>query len=219
MIFFSRFLRPGKCPWRRSACPLPSIRAWRPAGCGLACRRRLSARSGQADVVAAMFFFLMVLIVALFQFRVYVCMVAGAYVEDALAVSNLASALIDVEEYGRSHSVRIGDTQNAFRVYRDALYDNLALDEEGYSAKEDLLAGQVELREYIVYNVSDQEIQISVYDGEGNCLRQERERPGEARTPDGVAVEHTTVYSRVGFRIRGLMGRTMEAEKEKSVDR
>lgn len=183
-----------------------------------ACRRGLSARGGQADVVAAMFFFLMVLLVALFQFKIYACMAAGAYVEDALAVSNLASALIDVEEYGRSHSVRIGDTQKAFRVYRDALYYNLALDEAGCSAKEELLAGQVELREYIVYNVLGQEIQISVYDGEGNCLRQERERPGNVRTPDGVPVEHTTIYSRVGFRVGGLMGRIIDAEKEKSVD-
>ena len=183
-----------------------------------ACRCGLSVRKGQVDVVAAMFFFLMVLIVALFQFKVYVYMAAGAYVEDALAVSNLASALIDVEEYGRSHSVRIRDTQNAFRVYRDALYYNLALNEEGYSAKEDLLTGQIELREYIVYNVFPQEIQISVYDGEGNCLRQERAGLGDVETPDGVPVEHTTIYSRVGFRVMGLMGRIIDAEKEKSVD-
>lgn len=165
-----------------------------------------------------MFFFLMVLIAALFQFKVYTCMVAGAYVEDALAASNLASALIDVEEYGRNHNVRIGDTWNAFRVYRDALYYNLAMDEEGYSAKEELLTGRVQLQEYIVYNVSGQQLQITVYDGEGNCLRQEENQLGNVWTPDGVLVEHTTIYSRVGFRVPGLMGHSIEAEKEKSVD-
>lgn len=168
--------------------------------------------------MVSMFFFLMVLLVALFQFKVYAYMVAGAYVEDALAASNLASALIDVEEYGRNHNVRIGDTRNAFRVYRDALYYNLALDEEGYSAREELLAGRVELLEYIVYNVSGQQVQITVYDGEGNCLRQEESQPGNVRTPDGVLVEHTTIYSRVGFQVSGLMGRSIDVEKEKSVD-
>lgn len=165
-----------------------------------------------------MFFFLMVLLVALFQFKVYAYAVAGAYVEDALAASNLASALIDVEEYGRNHNIRIGDTQNAFRIYQDALYYNLALDEEGYSAKEELLTGKVQLQEYIVYNVLNHEVQITAYDGEGNCLRQETSQLGNVRTPDGVLVEHTTIYSRVGFRVKGLIGRNIDAEKEKSVD-
>lgn len=169
-------------------------------------------------MVASMFFFLMVLIVAVFQFKLYTIMTAGAYVEDALAASNLASALIDIKEYGRSHVVRIEDTQRAFQVYRDALYCNLALDEEGYSAKEELLEGKVWIREYIVYNVLEGEVQITAYDGEGNCLRQESSQPGSVRTPDGTLVEHTAVYSRVGFRVMGLMGRGIDAEKEKSVD-
>lgn len=178
----------------------------------------LPVHNGQVDVVVAMFFFLMVLIVALFQFKIYAYMVAGAYVEDALAASNLASALIDVEEYGRNHNVRIGDSQNAFRVYQNALHYNLALDEEGYSAKEELLAGKVQLQEYIIYNVTDQQVQITIYDGEGNCLEQREIPRGNARTPDGVLVEHTTIYSRVIFQVQGLMGRNIDAEKEKSVD-
>lgn len=165
-----------------------------------------------------MFFFLMVLMVALFQFRIYACMVAGACVEDALAASGLASALIDVEEYGRSHSLKIEDTRNAFRVYRDALQYNLALDEEGFSTREELLAGKVRIREYIVYNVSDREVYATVYDGEGNCLRQEKAPLGQIRTPDGILVEHTTIYSRVEFQVMGLMGGVIDGDKEKSVD-
>lgn len=176
------------------------------------------ARAGQVDVVVSMFFFLTVLIVAMFQFKIYTVMTAGAYVEDALAASNLASALIDVREYGISHILRIGDTGEAFRVYRDALRFNLALDEEGYSARAELLTGRVCIREYIVYNVLDGEIQIDVYDGEGNCLRQEIARPGSVRTPDGIPVEHTTIYSRVSFQVMGLMGQVIDGEKEKSVD-
>lgn len=159
--------------------------------------------------MVSMFLFLTVLIVAVFQFKVYTLMTAGAYVEDALAASNLASALIDVREYGRSHRIRIEDTQEAFRVYRDALHCNLALDGEGYSSREELLTGRVWIREYIVYNVLD---------GEGNCLRQETAPPGSVWTPDGILVEHTTVYSRVGFQVMGLMGQRLDAEKQKSVD-
>lgn len=165
-----------------------------------------------------MFFFLMVLMAALFQFRIYACMIASACVEDALAASGLASAVIDVEEYGRSRNLRIEDTRNAFRIYRDALQYNLALDREGFSAREELLAGRVRLREYIVYNVSDQEVHATVYDGEGNCLAQEKAPLGQVRTPEGILVEHTTIYSRVGFQVMGFMGRFMDGKKEKSVD-
>ncbi len=165
-----------------------------------------------------MFFFLMVLIVAMFQFRIYTIMIAGAYVEDALAASNLASALIDIREYGRSHEVRIEDTQEAFGIYRDALYCNLALDDEGYSAREELLEGQLWISEYIVYNVLGDQVRIAVYDGEGNCLRQENDKVGNVRTPDGTPVEHTAVYSRVGFSVVGLLGHNIDAEKEKTVD-
>lgn len=170
------------------------------------------------DVVVSMFFFLIVLIVVLFQFRIHAVMAAGAYVEDALAASNLASALIDIREYGRSHTVRIEDAQAAFRIYRDALYGNLALDEEGYSAREELLTGRVWIDEYIVYNVQEDEVHIAVCDGEGNCLREESGSVGSVRTPDGTAVEHTAVYSRVRFRVLGLLGHDIDAEKEKTVD-
>lgn len=166
----------------------------------------------------AMFFFLLVLLVAAFQFKSFTYMVSGAYVEDALAAADLASALIDVEEYGRTHNILITDTQRAFGIYRDVLYYNLALDEAGYSSRTELLAGRVQLEEYIIYNVLDQEIQITSFDGQGNCLRRDKAALGTVRTPDGVSVEHTTVYSRVRFQVMGLQGNIIEAEKEKSVD-
>lgn len=169
-------------------------------------------------MVAAMFFLLMVLLGVLFQFKTGSYMAAGAYVEDALAASDLASALIDVEEYGRTHEVRISDPAAAFGIYRDALQYNLALDEAGYSAKTELLTGKVQIRQYIVYNVWETEVQITGYDGQGNCILQEKGITGSVRTPDGTPVEHTTIYSRVSFQVMGLFGSVIEAEKEKSVD-
>lgn len=198
-----------RCRWKSSACPRPSISRR---------GRELSAADGQVDVVTAMFFFLLVLLVAVFQFKSFTYMVSGAYVEDALAAADLASALIDVEEYGRTHNILIADTQRAFRIYRDALYYNLALDEAGYSARTELLTGRVRIEEYTVYNVLDREIQITCYDEQGNCVYRESAAPGTVRTPDGAPVEHTTVYSRVAFQVTGLQGGIIEAVKEKSVD-
>lgn len=166
----------------------------------------------------AMFFFLLVLLGVLFQFKTGSYMAAGAFVEDALAASELASALIDVEEYGRTHEIRIADPAAAFAIYRDALQYNLALDEAGYSARTELLTGRVQIRQYIVYNVQGTEVQVTGYDGQGNCILQEKGVTGTVCTPEGMPVEHTTIYSRAGFQVDGLFDTVIEAEKEKSVD-
>lgn len=179
---------------------------------------KLSGECGQVDIVISMFLFLLILLVAMFQFKAYVYMAAGAYVEDALAVSDLASALIDVEEYGRSHTIQIADTEAAFRIYRDALWRNLALDDTGQSSATELLVGNVQICEYIVYNVQDNQVQIIGYDGEGKCTQENTGIRGAVYTPDGKLVEHTTIYSRIGFQVPGLSGHSIAAEKEKSVD-
>ena len=55
---------------------------------------------GKVDIVVGMMLFLILLIAILFSFKVSQYMVTAAGVEDALAASNLASAVIDLEEYG-----------------------------------------------------------------------------------------------------------------------
>ncbi len=45
--------------------------------------------------------------------------------EDALALSNLASAVIDIEEYGITQKVLITDPEQAYERYCHALRENL----------------------------------------------------------------------------------------------
>ena len=62
---------------------------------------------GQVDVVVGMFLVCMTVVVVLFGFRTQQYMLISDYVEDALAASNLASAVIDLEEYGKNHKIWI----------------------------------------------------------------------------------------------------------------
>ena len=169
-------------------------------------------------MIVGMFYVLMVLVVILFGFRITQYMLISDMVEDALAASNLASAVIDVKEFGKSHRIQIQDPENAFLLYREALCHNLQLDEYLNTTNQELLASRVTIEEYIVYNVCDALVEIYVCDESGQIKQYETGTAGQVFTPDGVCVESTTVYSRISFQVKGFFDRELPACKEKSVD-
>ncbi len=162
-----------------------------------------------------MFFVSLLMIVCL---KVFHFMIAGAYIEDALAASNLASALIDTKEYGKSRTLRISDPQGAYEIFKQALSINLVLDEDGRSFQRELLQGPVGIVTYIVYNVCDGRVERYELDHQGTMRKHENGELGKVYTPDGVLVESTTIYSKIHFGVAGLGGQCIQAEKEKSVD-
>lgn len=194
--------------WKRKECPRQRISQY-----GLRAKH-----VGSVDIVSGMMLFCMLVLIIFFAFRMTQYMVTAAKVEDALAASNLASALVDVEEYGKSHRIRIADGERAFQIYRDALQSNMNLDQELYSTNHEFVLGQVQIKEYIVYNVLDEEVDIQVYDGNGVLISVTIGNKGEIFTPDRICVENTTIYSRIGFQVAGLAGHTISGEKEKSID-
>ncbi len=169
-------------------------------------------------MIMGMFFFLIIFIVVLFGFRITQYMVTAAYVEDALAASNLASAVIDLKEYGKNHTVCIQDPEKAFLLYREALCHNLGTDEALQTTNSELLAADVTILEFIIYNIRDEQVEIYVLDGKGRMKEYRVAQKGEVYTPDHVKVETATIYSRVGFYVNGLMEQLIYAEKEKSID-
>ncbi len=180
--------------------------------------RLFEKNTGNVDIVSGMMFFCILILTIFFGFRMTQYMITAAGVEDALAASNLASAVIDVEEYGRTHRLGIADGEKAFQIYRDALQSNMRLDEELYSSNNEFVLGQVEIKEYIVYNVYGEEVDIQIFDGNGALTFATIGRKGDVFTPDRICVENTTIYSRIGFHVPGLAGHTIAGEKEKSID-
>ena len=170
------------------------------------------------DVVVGMMLFGLLVVAVLFGFRLLQYSITAAGVEDALAASNLASAVIDLEEYGKSHDIYIPDVNAAFGLYRDALCYNLELDEEMNTSNKYILSSQVEIQEYIVYNVRENAVDAWVLDGTGTLLTRIMGKVGEVYTPDNVCVETTTIYSRIGFSVEGFQGHEIYAEQENSID-
>lgn len=178
---------------------------------------RPSTENGQVEWAAGLFFllFLGILLCALLQLDVYRS--SSQYLEDALALSNLASAVVDVEEYGISHRLMIADPRQAYERYRAAVKENLNLDDRWECQGSGVITGPVHIVNYTVYNVSGNDVEVSCFDGNG-LLTQWREQLGSATAPNGISVESTGVYSEISYQIRGFLGTVVEARKGKLAD-
>lgn len=177
----------------------------------------LKTESGKVEWAAGLFslLFLGIMLCAVLQTDMYRS--SSDYLEDALALSNLASAVIDVEEYGISHQLVISDPQQAYERYREAVKGNLNLDDSWQCPAGKLISGPVRIINYRVYNVTDYGVTVTSFDESGFMSRW-NEALGSATAPGGIPIVSTSVYSEIAYQIDGFLGTSVEAHKGKLVD-
>ncbi len=188
---------------KKSGHPLPKI--------------KLKKSKGSIEWVTGLFFifFLAVLLCAELQISIYRS--ASMYLEDALAASNLASAVMDIEEYGTSHTARISSPTEAYERYKNAVKENLQLDDKWECANLALISGQVKIEKYIIYNVEKEVVHIFVIEPNGN-VSMSKGVLGKVKAPNGIEITNTSVYSEIAFPVKGLLGEIAQAYKGKLVD-
>lgn len=172
---------------------------------------------GQAGGMAGLFLtlFLGVMLCALLQLEHY--RAASLYLEDALAASNLASAVMDVQEYGISHTILIAQPQEAYQTYLWAVRGNLNLNDAWEGQAGSLVQGLVSVEKYIVYNVRGDEVTVYCFDRNGQ-MTQWQESLGNVAAPNGIPVDSTSVYSEIAFETEGLFGVKVRAHKGNLAD-
>jgi len=139
------------------------------------------------------------------------------YLEDALAASNLASAVVDLQEYGMTHTILIEDPGAAYERYQWAVKGNLNLSDGWESQTGGIVHGAVQIINYTVYNVRENEILVYYYDKNG-LLTTWSTPPGGAVAPNGVTISSTSVYSEIAFTVKGMMGIEVQAHKGNLAD-
>ena len=176
-----------------------------------------STESGQIGWTVSFWFllFLGILLCALLQMDVIRS--SARYMEDALAASNLAAAVIDIEEYGISHQIQIDEPYMARERCMTAMKANLGLDDNWECANKNLISGPVHVVNFTVYNVSGNDVAIYSFD-ESGAMCTDRGTLGQVKTPNGVPVESTGIYSEISYRIKGFLGLEADARKGKLVD-
>lgn len=176
-----------------------------------------STESGQIGWTVSFWFllFLGILLCALLQMDVIRS--SARYMEDALAASNLAAAVIDIEEYGISHQIQIDEPYMARERCMTAMKANLGLDDNWECANKNLISGPVHVVNFTVYNVSGNDVAIYSFD-ESGAMCTDRGTLGQVKAPNGVPVESTGIYSEISYRIKGFLGLEADARKGKLVD-
>lgn len=180
-------------------------------------RQKIKWQEGKVQWTGGLFFLLFLGIFLCTQLQIEGYRTTALYLEDALAASNLASAVIDIQEYGISHTVRIADPTAAYALYEAALKENLSLNENWECANRALISGPVVVEDYIVYNVKDDLVTIYHVEQNGQ-IREETETAGRVYSPNGILIEATSVYSEISFPVEGFLGITVEARKGKLAD-
>lgn len=171
---------------------------------------------GQITLCVSLFFLLFFSILLVSQLQLEMMRASGTYVEDALAASGLACALIDLREYGSTHVIRIADERTAYESYCRSLRVNLGLDDHWECANQRLIAGPVTIENYTIYNVSGEEVEICRLDN-GKEERSRGER-GKTYAPNGQLIERTGIYGEISYPFKGLFGMTVTARKGKLVE-
>lgn len=173
--------------------------------------------SGLTGWVTGMFLtlFLAILLYAVLLMEQYRS--AALYLEDALAASNLASAVIDVEEYGISHTILLANPKEAYERYLWAVKGNLNLNDQWKGADGSLIEGPVAAVNYTVYNVKGDMVTVYRFD-ENGVLSQWQENLSSAKAPNNVPIVSTSVYSELKFEMGGFLGMRVEAHKGSLVD-
>lgn len=171
--------------------------------------------NGQVNWVVGLFLVLFVAVLLLASIQAERFQAVSLYTEDALAASNLASALVDLEEYGISGRILIAEPEAAYRKYREALRENLNLNEEWIGTEGSVITGPVTVESYIVYNMDDEGVLAYRFGPEGKA---QEEMHGTVMAPNGIRIENTSVYSEISFVVDVIPGLAVQAHKGKLVD-
>lgn len=180
-------------------------------------KRELRRQPGQVEWVMGLFLILFLGIILATRLQVEAYHAASLYLEDALAASNLASALIDLEEYGISHTILIENPQEAYERYCAAVRENLQLNEQWEGTNKTLISGRVKVENYTIYNVQNDIVTVNCRDSGGKLITWQGSL-GAVKAPNGIPIESTSVYSEISFPVEGIFGVKTEAHKGKLVD-
>lgn len=176
-----------------------------------------STEPGQIGWAVSLWFllFLGVLLTCSLQMQVYRS--AAVRLEDTLAASNLAAAIIDLEEYGTTHRILIRNAEEAFGRYKEAVKGNLGLNDSWENSEIGWLQGPVSVERFIVYNVTEQETTIYEMNAAGK-MGPGQKRTGTVFAPNGKPVEQTGIYSELSFQTSGLFELAVRGHKGILVD-
>ena len=137
-------------------------------------------------------------------------------VEDALILSTLASATIDLKEYAQSGAIvniDSKDVKSSYSAFLSTLKKNLSLNDDLSLKKDSFITGKIKIEKFIIY--SDVDSHIEVNEALNGSLSTSQVGKG-AITPNGKKIEDTTIYAKLSFKLN-VMGSEFDVSKDNVV--
>lgn len=180
---------------------------------------KLNKKEGSVENFIAMAILTMVALLVLFAIKSKEINIVSNYTSDALVTSNLAAATVDLKEYGTSNKIINNDFEKSFNEFSRSIKENLKLDNGFVPISKNMISSKVTIDTFSIYNVVGNDIQLTKRQANGNVTKQVFTNGlGNTKTPDGVIINTTTIYSKIGFELKGYLKNKHYAYKENSVD-
>ena len=180
---------------------------------------KMKKRKGSLEIFIASVILTIVPLIIVTNLKLREIKVTNNLIEDGLVASNLAAATIDLKEYGTTKNIINMDHAKSFNDFEDALKVNLKLDDNFEPKNKRLISSRVSIEKFTIYNVMGNNIQVVNRNIDGSFeTTMINNGFGSYKTPDGVLIKTTTIYSRISFKVKGLLGLEYDVFKQKSVD-
>lgn len=178
--------------------------------------RFINNNSGSSQWVLGLFALTFIMAAMVFVIQLCAFRANSDAIEDALAASGLAAALVDVERYGIDHTLLISDPDNSYQKYVEALNVNLAAEGSSFRRKR-AIEGPVKIEQFRIYNVEGEKVSEIYMDDSGRWKKKEG-KLGIMEAPNGQVIQNTGIYGEIAFDLRGIMGLVFSTKKSKLVD-
>lgn len=180
---------------------------------------RMKKRAGNLSISLPVVLIMLMAILITYQVRMNGIKIIKTLAEDSITGANLACLVIDKDTYGASHHMIIKNEDEAYDIYCKVLRSNMKLDDSNFPSSDLVIKGPVTIHRFIIYNVIDERITATEISLEGGKTVQVIDgQRGSMQTPDGTVITSTTVYSKIGFMLRGFMNSESYVYKEHSAD-
>lgn len=179
----------------------------------------LKKKKGSLEIFVYPVLCSIIALVVLLGVRLKVLKTAKYSIEDSLVASNLAAATVDLKEYGSTNLILNNNFNKSYEDYCKALKENLKLDENFNPKSKSIIESKVDIVDFTIYNVNGNDIEKISKSPNGVVSSQTFPNAvGTLKTPDGVTITTTLVYSKIGFSIKGYLDKTLYVYKDNSVD-
>ena len=128
-----------------------------------------------------------------------------ANLEDGLTISTLSALIFDVDELSASGTACV-DINKSYKAFVKTLKTNLDLD-ENMNAKNPVYYRSIEIKDYIIYNVKENDITEIRYSSNGSNLNKVYvDGLGKVVAQNGETITRSSIYVEVEISIEGFAG-------------